>query len=153
MVLRNGAEYEHFARTAPPPAELPVGQTVIGYAGAVAQRLDFTMLLALADAEPDWTVALVGDTTVEVPVRPNLKVFGTRSYGDMPAWMQRFDVGVIPLHLTPHILSAFPLKTYEYLAAGRPVVASAMPMLSGMEPFVRIAHDPADFVAQVHARR
>lgn len=151
VVLPNGGEFNHFVAPAPPPPELPPGQVVIGYAGAVAPRVDFDLVTALADAEPDWLMVFVGETTVEVPTRPNIAVFGPRPYADMPAWVQRFDVGVIPLILSDHIRAAFPLKTYEYLAAGRPVVATDMPMLRPLHPFVRLAGDAASYIEAVRA--
>jgi teichuronic acid biosynthesis glycosyltransferase TuaH len=149
-LLPNGGEYEHFSAAQPRPPELPPpGRVVIGYAGAVAPRVDVDMLAGLADAEPEWLIVLVGEVTAPMPRRPNILVTGPRPYEAMPAWMQRFDVGTIPLRLSEHIRSAFPLKTYEYLAAGCPVVASPMPMLRGLEPHVRLAADVPTFIAQV----
>lgn len=151
MLLPNGAEVERFATPATRPPELKGQQTVVGFAGGVTERLDYELLVAVAEAEPDWLVALVGATTVEVPSRPNLVAFGARPYEAMPAWCQAFTVGVIPYWTNDFNRASFPLKTYEYLAAGSPVVSTTLPMLADLHPYVRFGDDADSFLGAVRA--
>ena len=71
---------------------------------------------------------------------------GTRS---CRAYVAGFDVAVIPYLANAYTRSCFPLKTFEYLAAGKPVVATGLPELGGMEPHVVVADGPDAFVAAV----
>lgn len=147
-LVPNGCWPEAFGQAATPPPELAGAGTVIGFAGGVSRRVDLDLLARLADARPDWTIALVGDVVTTVPNLPNLHAFGPRPYRDLPAWLQRFDVGLIPYHLEPFNLHSCPLKLFEYLAAGTPVVGTALPALEGFGPAVRTAA-PDGFVDAV----
>ena len=61
--------------------------------------------------------------------------------------MQRFNVGTIPYHVNEYNLASSPMKTFEYLAAGHPVVAVPLPMLQGLEPHVQLATNADEFLA------
>jgi glycosyltransferase involved in cell wall biosynthesis len=76
---------------------------------------------------------------------------GPVPYADVPGIVAAFDVGLIPYVSNAYTRSCFPLKLYEYLAAGKPVVASGLPELAGMEPDVVLAGEPASFVEAVGA--
>jgi glycosyltransferase involved in cell wall biosynthesis len=147
LLLSNGVEYEHFAAHQPTPAVLENDRVVIGFAGGVTRRLNFELLTAVADAEPNWLVVLVGPVTTQLPQRPNLLACGEASYALLPAWMQRFNVGTIPYWVNEYNVASSPMKTFEYLAAGRPVVAVPLPMLRGLEPHVQLAADADEFLA------
>jgi glycosyltransferase involved in cell wall biosynthesis len=67
----------------------------------------------------------------------------------VPRYVAAFDVGLCPYVWNDWMRSGFPLKLYEYLAAGKPVVASGNPDLAGMEPDVVLARGAAEFVAAV----
>jgi glycosyltransferase involved in cell wall biosynthesis len=72
-------------------------------------------------------------------------------YGKLPAVVASFDVGLIPYEENEYTRSCFPLKLFEYLAAGKPVVASGLPELEGMEPDVVVASGATAFRAAVDA--
>ena len=149
LLVANAAEYDMFAAPAHRPSELPTDRVVVGFAGGVTSRIDMRLVAALTEAEPDWLIALVGEVCVDVPDSANLLVTGPRPYSEMPAWMQHFDVGLVPYLDNQWNRASFPLKTYEYLAAGTPVVATPLPMLQGLDPAVRVGGDPESFVAAV----
>jgi glycosyltransferase involved in cell wall biosynthesis len=125
---------------------------VLGYLGAVSWRLDVDLVDQLAANHPDWQVVLVGKVTVDLPDHPNLHAVGPRSWAELPAWAHRFDVGLVPYKVDDTFnRSSFPLKVFDYLASGRPVVSTPLPGLEGLHPCVRLASGVEDFGAAVEA--
>ena len=112
------------------------------FTGAIAAaKLDFELLTGLARLRPDWTFALVGpvglgdpltDATV-LAAEPNIRLLGSRRYDELPAVLRGADAGLIPYALNRLTGSVFPMKVYEYLAAGLPVIATRLPSLAGVE--------------------
>jgi glycosyltransferase involved in cell wall biosynthesis len=83
--------------------------------------------------------------------RTNVRWLGLQPYDTLPAAIAAFDVALIPYLDNPYTQSVFPLKVFEYLAAGKPVVASGLPSIAGLEPHVRLALDHDSFVSAVRA--
>ena len=158
IVVENGVDVAAFTRTTEPPADLPGGDgPVIGYHGAVSYWFDFDLLEAVARLRPAWTFVLVGpvlEPAQEVAARlaelDNVRFVGERSSDEIPAYVQRFDVGLIPFRLDTMTEAVSPLKMYEYLAAGVPVVSTPLPAAIKTDG-VRTADDPETFAAAIDA--
>jgi glycosyltransferase involved in cell wall biosynthesis len=114
----------------------------IVFTGAVVEsKLDFGLLEELARQRPDWSLALVGpvgpgDPSTDVSALeavPNVHLLGPRRYSELPAVLRGADVGIIPYAVNDITRSVFPMKVYEYLAAGLPVVATPLPALAHVE--------------------
>ena len=160
-LVRNAGDYEHFAtaadraNAAPEVADLP--RPVVGFAGNfVASKVDFDLLEDVARAFPQSTLLLVGPTAPETASAlerraqlANVRWFGEKPYAELPRYVAAFDVGLIPYVSNAYTRSCFPLKLYEYLAAGKPVVASGLPELAGMEPDVLLADGATTFIRAV----
>ena len=102
----------------------------LGYAGSVSDRLDFDLLAELADRFPQGSVVLVGPVRMNedlLPRRPNIFYLGLRPHDDLPRYVQHFTVGLIPFLVNNATSKLNPVKTLEYLAAGIPVVSTAIP--------------------------
>jgi teichuronic acid biosynthesis glycosyltransferase TuaH len=150
VLVPNGCDVEHFATPrARPPGFPDLPGPIIGFAGGVSWRVDVDLLLDLARSRPGWTFLLVGEMARRIPDAPNVICVGARPYSELPAWVQRFDVGIVPYATNEFNRAADPLKVYEYLAAGIPVVATALPALRGLEPFVTTADGAAGFAQAV----
>jgi glycosyltransferase involved in cell wall biosynthesis len=157
----NAGDYEHFAPAAkrsfaaPETSSLP--RPILGFAGnLLASRVDFDLLHVLADAHADATILLIGPTnetsrpSVErLAERPNVVWLGLKPYAELPRYVAAFDVGLIPYVPAVDMRSAFPIKLYEYMAAGKPSVATGVPEVAGMEPDVALAGDASEFLAAV----
>jgi glycosyltransferase involved in cell wall biosynthesis len=131
------------------PRDLPQGP-VVGYVGSMYGgwfRED--LVLRVAEAYPDVAVVMVGDARDRFRQRPsNLYVLGLKPHAEVPAYVRYFDVCIIPFDRSPLVEATSPLKVYEYLAMGKPVVATRMQELVGM-PGVRMADGDEQFVAEV----
>jgi glycosyltransferase involved in cell wall biosynthesis len=147
-LIPNGGDYEHFAKRRPRPAALPDAGPVVGFAGGLSWRVDAGLLAAVARDRPDWTVVVVGEGGLELATLPNLLAFGRQPYDELPAWVQAFDVGLVPYVVDRFNAASFPLKVFEYLAAGVPVVSTPLPALEGLAPHVRLA-DAAHFAGAI----
>jgi glycosyltransferase involved in cell wall biosynthesis len=160
-LVRNAGDYQHFAGAvdravaATEVSDLP--RPVLGFAGnLVSSKVDFDLLEDVALARPESTVLLIGPAgpeAVSVLERlaglPNVHWLGPKPYSKLPQYVAAFDVGLIPYVSNAYTQSCFPLKTYEYLAAGKPVVASGLPELSAMEPDVVLADEATTFIQAV----
>jgi glycosyltransferase involved in cell wall biosynthesis len=169
-LVANVADVALFSRAAredlPEPsalAGLPRPRAV--YAGNVAAyRVDLALLSEVADALPDVQLVLVGavglgDATGEPPglsalrARPNVAVFGACPQAELPAWLRHVDAGLLPLLDNAHTRASLPLKLWEYVAAGLPVVATALPQLAALERegVLRAASGGTAFAAALRA--
>jgi len=127
------------------------------FTGAVsALKVDMRLLVELAGARPDWSVILVGPVGLGDPgtdvsalsEAPNIHLIGVRAYEQLPAVLREAQVGLIPYLRNQLTDSIFPMKVYEYLAAGLPVVATPLPALQGVTE-IAMAPDAAGFVEAI----
>jgi glycosyltransferase involved in cell wall biosynthesis len=141
-LVGNVADYDFFAQA--PAGEHPLWKGARGrrliFAGAInALKVDVASLLALAQKLPDDTLLLTGplrgnpDDWAELERLPNVRLSGEVPYTELPVLMHGADVALIPYNLTQLTASIFPMKFYEYMAAGLPVVASRLPALTSCE--------------------
>ncbi len=144
-LVRNAAEASHFAAPCARPFEDPGYSRVIGYYGAIAHWFDVELIEAIARAFPDALVLLIGHDQIGLSARlsgsPNLRLIGEVPYADLPFYLHGFSVCLLPFHRIELTLATNPVKVYEYLAAGLPVVATALPEMSQFGDLVRIASD------------
>jgi glycosyltransferase involved in cell wall biosynthesis len=109
-------------------ADLP--KPIIGYIGVVQDRVDIDLIKFLAKKNPTKSFAIVGPVWHESDAQslkevPNIHLLGYKSYAEAPMYIQQFDVGLIPHRASAFVVSTNPMKLYEYLACGKPVVATA----------------------------
>lgn len=113
----------------------------------VATKLDLELLAELARLRPEWSVVLVGPSGAGDPggdlsalnQAPNIHLVGPRPAADLPQVLRGADAGLIPYAINDLTRSVFPMKVYEYLAAGLPVLATPLPALAGVETIATVA--------------
>lgn len=138
-------------------AEIP--RPRIGYIGALdSYKVDFALLAEVARLRPDLHIVCVGpvgsgDNTrrASLPQAPNLHYINSLPQSELPAVLRGCAVCLIPYRLNDYTASVSPLKLYEYLAAGRPVVATPLPALQTERArgLLLAENNPAAFVAQI----
>jgi len=125
------------------------------YLGTLDSRLEVEAALQVVRAWPDGSLVLVGpleDRAHLAPLlaEPNVHHRGAVAHTEVPAIVAGADVCLIPHHRTDLTVAMSPLKLYEYLAAGRPVVATDLPGIRGVHPAVELVRDGGDPVAAAH---
>lgn len=160
----NVADVEHFAqardRQAPVPLDLlalPAGPR-LGFVGAVSSyKLDLALLISLAAHRPDAQIVLIGRVGEGDPSTdlaglvdlPNVHLLGARPYAVLPAYLRGFDLALLPCPLNAYTRSMFPMKFFEYVAAGLPVVSTDLPALQAYSHLARLCPDRASFLASI----
>jgi glycosyltransferase involved in cell wall biosynthesis len=154
-----GVDAAHYSRARMPETELPaevanLPRPIFGYFGVIDERLDYALLAQLAREMPHASIVMVGPfAKVEqhsVPNLPNIHWLGQRAYSDLPALVKSFDVCLMPFALNEATQYINPTKTLEYMAAGKPVVSTAVPdVLHHFTPIVDAVLTAEEFVAAV----
>lgn len=157
ILCPNGVTFEHFAgyRPGPVPSDLAEivnrGRPIVGYYGAIAEWVDYDLLDYAAQHLDDYSFVFIGpnyDKTMEqagVFKRPNVWWLGPKSYEGLPAYLHHFSVATIPFKVNDVTHGVSPLKLFEYMAGGKPVVTTAMREAQHYE-HVLVAHDPDEWV-------
>ncbi len=147
-IIRNGCEFGRFAGARP----LRVSDRVrVGYVGAIDRWFDVDLLNRCVESRPEWDFVLAGSYaglhTGAFRARPNLHLLGEIDYGDVPELVAGFDVCLVPFVEGDLTRCVNPVKVYEYLAAGKPVVATPLPELQLLPPgLVHLARPGPEFL-------
>jgi glycosyltransferase involved in cell wall biosynthesis len=154
LLVENGVDLDRFTPEGPVAGSLPEGR-IVGYHGAVAPWFDFDLFTAVANLRPDLTFVLVGPIDPEAEDRadklaslPNVTLLPAQSSEKIAEFVRGFSVGVLPFVIDEMTEAVTPLKMYEYLACGVPMVATPLPACV-REEVVQTAHDPASFAARI----
>ncbi|HUT25988.1 MAG TPA: glycosyltransferase, partial [Sumerlaeia bacterium] len=127
---------------------------IVGFFGAINERLDADLLTGLAERMPEASIVLVGPIYRRfggLREAPNVHSTGLKPYAELPRYLAAFDCAIVPYRLDAGIEFVQPVKILEYLAGGKPVVSTAIPDVAALySDTVRIARGgPEDFVRQV----
>lgn len=163
-LVHNVGDADHFGK-AMQPGPIPEDITdiqgpVIGFVGAVSDyKVNLEWVQHAADAHPDWTIVLIGPVGEADPTTrlgrlkntPNVRVLGHRDYQVLPDYARAFDVAVIPYRINEYTESVFPIKFFEFLGTGKPVVTSNLPSIMRYAQYVQVATDADGFVRACEA--
>jgi glycosyltransferase involved in cell wall biosynthesis len=147
--LPNACEPGLFAAPAPEPADLRgVARPRAIYAGAVDHWFDTRLVAETARRLPAWTFLLLGPCRADLtPLRAleNVRLLGPRPYAELPAYLRASDAGIVPFVVNDLTHAIHPLKVYEYLAAGLPVVTTPMEETASLGAPLRLAGTGEEF--------
>ena len=153
----HGVDNEMFALSTWPETKIPqeasdLRRPVIGWWGVIDSRVNISILEHIATARPNWTILLIGRVAVDAAALSclaNVALVGVKPYADLPRWAKAIDVCILPYTQSEWTERSSPLKLREYLAAGKPVVATPFPEAQIFGSLVQIAADGPGFVSAI----
>jgi len=157
----NGVNLEHLNKPAKLVGRdiLDLPKPIIGYVGVIQEdRIDISLIEQLAKDQPNRSFVFIGPVWSSLKqvikdrllVLPNIYFLGYKSSQELPAYLKQFDVAIIPHLVNDFTRSTNPMKVYEYLAVGKPVVATPAAGLELFSQEVYLAATPADFGAAIN---
>lgn len=154
VTVRNAGEYHHFA-SQPTSIYMDTQQRkIIGYYGAIAEWFDLELIRAVATHNPNCLILLVGNDTVGAKEIlhdvSNIIFTGEVPYIELPFYLYAFDVCLLPFKVIPLTLATNPVKVYEYLAAGKPVVSVSLPEITQFGDMVLQSNDISGFLQNIN---
>lgn len=158
-LVSHGVDSEHFARAREAQTDIPIElkglpQPILGFWGLIHEWVDLELLQYLAKAHLEWSIVLIGKVSVDCSMlrrMPNIHFLGSRPYSALPGFAKGFTAAMLPFKINRLTESVNPIKLREYLAAGLPVVATALPEVKCYAGVVRIASTPEEFVREMEA--
>jgi UDP-galactopyranose mutase len=149
---------EHFKQarniTEEPDDQRQISRPRLGYCGVIDERLDLNLLAEMAELRADWQFVMIGPVVKisdeDLPRRVNIHYLGGKDYKELPSYIAGWDVALMPFALNDSTRFISPTKTPEYLAAGKPVVSTAIRDVVrpyGESNLVLIASNAEEFVA------
>ncbi|MGI8950812.1 MAG: glycosyltransferase [Chitinophagaceae bacterium] len=125
----------------------------IGFFGVIDERLDIELIEKVAIAKPQWQIILIGPIVkideATLPKQKNIHYLGSKSYQQLPEYISGWQIAIIPFALNESTRFISPTKTPEYLAAGKPVISTAIKDVVnpyGEKKLVHIIHSPQEFI-------
>lgn len=160
--LPNVADDRHFGKAlaaGPVPDDLAAIPTPrLVYHGVLSDfKVDFALLLEVARRRPEWHWVLIGEQREgqqsplvdALAALPNVHLLGYRSYAQLPDYLRGMQVGLLPTLINDYTRSMFPMKFFEYLAAGLPVVSTPLAFAEDGPAGLEIGADADAFEAAI----
>ncbi len=156
FLIPHGVDSKLFSRCNQDVVELPadlrkIKKPVIGYYGLIRDWIDFELLQKISQRK-DWSMVLIGPANTDISsIRgiDNVHLLGPKDYESLPLYLKGFDVCIIPYKLLEVTINARPLKLFEYLASGKPVVSTSLPTVMPYKEVIRIGRTHEEFIEQI----
>ena len=142
--ISNGANIDHFSQTQKSHIKIAeelkqISNPIVGYIGTIFEWINQDWIYYAAEENSNYSFIFIGPITTNISKlknRKNIYFLGPRPYEDLPKYLKAFSIAIIPFTIDGVTLKASPIKFYEYLASGVPIVSTALPDL---EPFKEIS--------------
>ena len=157
----NVVDWEHFSKAfipGPDPEDLKnIPHPRLGYVGVLSDlKVDFELLLMIAKEKTDWHIVLIGEEregqnnliVQQLKKIQNVHFLGYKKYLELPHYMRGLDVGMLPTLINQYTSAMFPMKYFEYIAAGLPVVSTTLSALNHAER-ITIANSREEFILEL----
>ena len=164
-VVENAVDYDLFATAmslqTPVPADLlQITGPIIGCVATAATFMNLPLLHEIFTRRPDWSLVFIGvdvtpddragDTQKALQRLPNVHYFGPRPLKTLPGYLKGCDICAIPYAMEDAVMVvSSPLKLYEYLAAGKPVISTPLPLMKHLEKLVSFAANADEWIAAI----
>ncbi|MCD6232854.1 glycosyltransferase [bacterium] len=148
--IPNGVDLNHFKKQSKmPPEYQKIKSPRILFVGGIYQWVSKDLLKYAASKLADYNFILIGPSGInlsDIESFKNVFYLGPKSYNEIPAYMQYADVGIVPFRENKLTKSVSPIKMFEYLASGLPVVSTRILEAESLDPPVYFAKDPEEFI-------
>jgi glycosyltransferase involved in cell wall biosynthesis len=162
----NVVEAEHFAQASNQSGLIPrciqqIAKPRLVYHGVLSDfKIDLGLLLSVAKLQPAWQFVLIGqeregqrdERLAALRSLPNVHLQGYVPYAQLPDYLRGMDVGMLPTLRNDYTKGMFPMKYYEYLAAGLPVVSTHLCAFDQSHPFIAFGDTPLEFIEAVQGQ-
>jgi len=147
-LLPHGVDISAFVKPSARPEDLPMGKPIAGFYGNLAEWIDINLLADFAASLTDWNLVLIGPHNTDLSRLKklgNVFLLGEKEHSELGAYVQHWDVSLLPFKNNAQIKACNPLKLREYFAAGKPVVSVDFPALAEFKDLVYVADTSQDF--------
>ena len=156
FLVENVGDFKHFYKTTKVKPinlkQIPPNKKNIGFIGALdSYKVDYELLEWLSIRQPDWNFILIGsklnilEKEIHLKGSKNIFFLGIKKYKDLPYYAANFDICIIPYKINDYTKNVFPIKVFEYLATGKPVVSTNLPSIRKYKDVIFISDDYLDF--------
>ncbi|KKX47782.1 hypothetical protein L950_0224615 [Sphingobacterium sp. IITKGP-BTPF85] len=156
--MPSSIDKEHFVQARSvqndPEDQKSIGFPRLGFFGVVDERFDIELLRTVSAQRPDWQFVIIGPVVKinpdDLPRASNIHYLGPKNYAELPSYIAHWDIALILFALNESTEFISPTKTPEYLAAGRPVISTAIKDVVhpyGSAGLVQIIDSPNDFIS------
>lgn len=150
-IIRNGSDFYHFNNPKKNgKLEKLQSKPIIGYYGAISDWFDSSIIEFCAKRKPNWNFVLIGSTLganlKKLNSLKNVHLLGEINYKDLPGYFAYFDVCTIPFKLVPLTMATNPVKFYEYICSGKPVVSVNLPELIQYKKYCYLSNSKKIFL-------
>ncbi len=150
FLVRNGVHWERFQSNFKVSTSLEaIPHPHIGFVGSISYWVDMNMIVEVAKQHPDYHFVLLGPLRVDVPKLPNIYLLPAVDPKEVPHYVHSFDIGIILFCDSPLTRCVNPLKLYEYLACGKPVIATPYGDYGDVEQWVYFVRTPEEFAEAI----
>lgn len=161
--IPNACDYAHFSRAQEEGLEIAedianIPKPIIGFVGAIDDyKLDIDLISYLASQRKNWSIVLIGSEAVAGSNKRvsilrgyrNVYFLGEKRYERLPNYIKAFDVAIIPYVENEYTKGCFPIKFFEYLATGEPVIVNGLPELKCYSHVIKIASNREEFIKKI----
>ena len=141
-----------------PSDQSAIPSPILGYIGVIDERIDIELIGEIADKRPEWQIVMIGPVVKiddqDLPQNENIHYLGMKDYKDLPRYIAGWDVALMPFAINDSTKFISPTKTPEYLAAGKPVISTAIQDVVrpyGEQNLVAVAGTSDEFIAAAEA--
>jgi hypothetical protein len=151
ILVHNGTEFKHFNNLkGNNKLNKFSNKPIVGYFGAIAEWFDTELLHYIAQNRPQYNFILIGSTVgskiSDLKKLSNVFFLKEINYNELPSYLYYFNVCIIPFKITPLTIATNPVKFYEYISSGKPVVSTKLPELEKYTNYCYLANTKDEFV-------
>jgi GT2 family glycosyltransferase/glycosyltransferase involved in cell wall biosynthesis len=153
VIIPNGTDHKHFSNLKRNGKLDKLSRPIIGYYGAISAWFDNEIVEFIAESKKQWNIVLIGHTfgakIAKLRKMSNVLLLGEVNYQNLPGYLSYFDICILPFKLSQFVEAVNPVKFYEMMSAGKPVVSVKLPELDHYNDYVYLSYDKESFLNNI----